>query len=163
MELGEALRAMQAVGQRLLEQVPARAVAMLNSRGACLVHVGEFRDSELQALEALASRGLRAAGLLGQLLRSEAIVAPLDGEVVHVTIAGRRLFIMLLLAERRLADAVLGALRAASDELDRIMRQTSLGGPAGAPPSPGGSAPGDAGLPIIELGVTPYVGRRGSN
>ena len=54
--------------------MPARAVAVLDSQNVCLVYIGEFEEAEVEALMALASRGLLAAGLLPALLAGEPVV-----------------------------------------------------------------------------------------
>jgi hypothetical protein len=167
MSMALAVREMERPARRLLRDVPARAVAILDSQNVCVVYLGEFEEAEVEALMALASRGLRAAGLLGRLLAGESLVAPIADAgdvVVHVTIAGRRLYLMLVFDDPRLADGVAGPVKEAIEDLERILNGLRVDPPAGTPTaSGGGPGSGDAGLPVIELGVTPGLGRRGSN
>jgi hypothetical protein len=167
MSLALAVREMERPARRLLRDVPARAVAILDSQNVCLVYIGEFEEGEVEALMALANRGLRAAGLLRRLLAGESLLAPIadTGEgVVHVTIAGRRLYLMLLFDDARLADGIARPVKDAIEDIEAILKALRVDPPTGAPSATGGGpGSGDAGLPVIELGVTPGIRRRSSN
>ncbi len=138
------------------------AAAILDEEGKPFAVAGALDHDEARAVAALVTRRLRTPDLLGQMLSGALITSRLDDREVCIGIAARCVFVVVILgSDAEASDDAVDELFTEVDWIVRRMRNPPRAWHPKTPGGSGGSGPGPAELPVIELGVT--VPRRGNN
>jgi len=136
------------------------AAAVLEVDGKPFAVAGALDDDEARAIAGLVTGRLRNPDLLDRMLEGEMVTSSLDDREVSIGIAGRCVFVVVVLAPNLDLSLAVDALRVEVEQMISSSRANfSRSRPPGAPSS-GGSSSGPAELQLIEFGVTVPRGDR---
>jgi hypothetical protein len=137
------------------------AAAVLDVEGKPFAVAGALDDDEARAVAGLVTGRLRSPDLLIRMLEGEMVTSSLDDREVSIGIAGRCVFVVVVLApDLDLSRIAVDGLRVEVEQMISSSRANFSGSRPPGSPSSGGSSSGPAELQLIEFGVTVPRGDR---
>jgi hypothetical protein len=137
------------------------AAAVLDVDGKPFAVAGALDDDEARAVVAFLATGrLRSPDLLDRMLEGEMVTSSLDDREVSIGIAGRCVFVVVVLAPDLDLSRAVDGLRVEVEQMISSLRASFSGSRPPGAPSSGGSSSGPAELQLIEFGVTVPRGDR---
>jgi hypothetical protein len=130
------------------------AAAVLDVDGKTLAVTGAFDEVETRAIAAVITNYMRSPDVLQRMLDGELIESALDARVIHIGIAARCVFVVVV--PNRQLSGPQGASENFRFEVERLISDArqDFSGARSPHGGSGGSSSGPADLPVIELGVT---------
>jgi hypothetical protein len=130
------------------------AAAILRRTGTTIAVAGALAEDEVRPIAGVVTRRLKSKDLALRMLAGEMVAFSLDDREISFGIAGRRVFVVAVLAAA--TDASRDLASALRHDVEQVIRGL-WADVTGAPPwarGSGGSSSGPAGLPVIEIGLT---------